>query len=290
MDENGFKQKGLKMKNIKKKSKMDERVEAMAQKYETTALDFYNHPEKLKEYLRNVLRLKCGMKDYSAYNKLLILAQNPDASYVQSYNAWKEMGIPVTKKGALYIYAPIFMKQVKSPNFDKPKSWNSCTKEEKKWASDASRTDYVIENRKISDKVVHVFDISSTDATEEDLLKLMPKNHMANIKDVYEVLSESFELESSKDTMEEKIWDIIYDYVDSELKNQYEEFENFSILSEAVSYCVYDFIGLDTTLVQFKSLQDKIWKEDEIKDLTMLNKAICENGKKYSEIVYSYLL
>jgi antirestriction protein ArdC len=109
--------------------------------------------KKIEEGLKNLmsdetwkqyLRMQAKFHKYSFCNTILILAQNPDATYVAGYKAWQKLGRYV-KKGekGIMILAPIIAKPQKQ---DKPEQ---------------EETDNT--RRLVGFTTAHVFDVSQTE-------------------------------------------------------------------------------------------------------------------------------
>ncbi len=64
------------------------------------------------ENMRKLLAFFARLHAYSAKNKLLIMLQKPDASYVASYTRWKQLDRQVAKGSkAIYVYGPVTRKE-----------------------------------------------------------------------------------------------------------------------------------------------------------------------------------
>jgi len=64
------------------------------------------------ENMLKLLAFFARLHTYSAKNKLLIMLQKPDASYVASYTRWKQLDRQVAKGSkAIYIYGPVTRKE-----------------------------------------------------------------------------------------------------------------------------------------------------------------------------------
>ena len=275
----------------KKEAAVQERLNELNDEYTSGILEVFNDPEKYRNWLKSQLRLKCGMKDYSATNKLLILRQRPDATYVQSYRAWKEMGFPVKEKGAIYIFAPVMARYVLSSAFPGgKKSWSACTKEEKAWAKDKTRSDYVLTERCIGNKPTHVFDISNTTATEEDMVKLLPQEHDCpmDAEVAYQHLSDALGMESDETTPELRLFELIQAYVSDKLSGSCEKTYQ-QILNDGVSYAVFNFFGFSDAVVDYRTMAGNSWTDDDIENLTRLNKLLCTESRHFVEELCSLI-
>ncbi len=64
------------------------------------------------ENMLKLLAFFARLHTYSAKNKLLIMLQKPDASYVASYTRWKQLDRQVAKGSkAIYVYGPVTRKE-----------------------------------------------------------------------------------------------------------------------------------------------------------------------------------
>ena len=153
---------------IKKREELTKLITDTAQSYEA-------NPEHLAEFFSFSSRFY----RYSPKNNMLICSQNPHATFVQSYTAWKRAGVNVKggEKG-IGILRPVEVKLIEV--------------EEEKWIEIglASEEDKIrhrageIEERKIiAFNQAYVFDISQTNYPIEDYPKLMSMGYPSTAHD-----------------------------------------------------------------------------------------------------------
>ena len=156
--------------------------------------EFYcTSPELIAEHLEFAARFY----KYSFRNTALIKMQNPNSVYVQSFAAWKKMGVTVLKgKHGMKILTPVMVTYLKVPLQD-------LTPEQLAWAQeniDISRTDYIHiqlmyasqkqkykykanlyeSTKKMNYKIGTVFDIAQTDYPKEDYPKLFSMGYSSD--------------------------------------------------------------------------------------------------------------
>lgn len=178
----------------KKKEEMEEKILSMARSYR-------EKPEQIAE----LLEFSSRFYKYSLKNKMLIYSQDAQASYVQSYYAWKKMGYPPVKgaKG-ISIRVPVRSTtlQVKENGIDKLIPLKDASPELKRQYKNNEIKSYSHLNFKIG----YVYDISDTDFPPEEYPSLFSVGY--DSKDhakVYEGLVR-FNREVLKcDVVEEKI-------------------------------------------------------------------------------------
>ena len=123
------------MKNNKAKQLIDDALNSLTESLER------GHSDELKKYLQTMSRFH----RYSFRNTLLIALQNPQATHVAGFHAWKKLGRYVRKgETGIVIIAPLVYK--------------------KEVADDSDNSANVTEINGF--KVVYVFDISQTDGAD----------------------------------------------------------------------------------------------------------------------------
>lgn len=137
------------------KEEMKNWMERFAESYE-------KNPEELLE----LLRFGSQFYQYSVKNTTLIFLQNPNTTYVQSFAAWKEIGVKIRKgQKGLKVYVP---KQVTYLCTDPPVQLKDATKEQK-----AAYKEGMIPGKKVLHfGIGNVFDISQTDFPKEQYPKM----------------------------------------------------------------------------------------------------------------------
>lgn len=115
---------------------------------------------------------------YSARNTLLIYGQKPEATLVKGYNQWQENGIQVNKgeQGIRIFGHPTELKTIVTYDGEMV-PWKDATAEQKEQANAKKLT---VHNRNFYPTEA-VFDVRQTNATPEQLPKLLP-NRPLNLK------------------------------------------------------------------------------------------------------------
>lgn len=260
---------------------LKERVAEKQEQFNRNSLETFNDPERLKRWLKHQL----NFYQYSPLNRLMIYTQNPEARYVQSYKKWKDMGHPVTKKGALKIFCPNYAKMIEILDGKTGKKqtifFDKATEEEKEKAIRTYKKQFGF-------TLASVFDISCTDATEEDLVKLTKESQkkckLEDLSDIYQQLSDYCEIVSDADTETGKIYEVVSAYIRERLLKEYPDFEYIDVLTEADTYCVLsDITNIDQTLLSYKTLNSVHWTEDKLDIVRKLNQYICESSVTFIE-------
>lgn len=134
--------------------KAKEKQKSAREQVEKIAKEFRSDPESITEYLQFGSRFY----QYSPKNTMLIYAQNPGATYVQSFKAWKDEGYPV-KKGehGLSVYVPVKTTLLKIDE-NEYVQLRYATKEQK----ESMRAGKIESISKLSFEIGNVFDISQT--------------------------------------------------------------------------------------------------------------------------------
>lgn len=172
---------------MKEKKTRKERVQEATDKMQEEIENYFTSPEEMKEYLSFMNQFY----NYSPRNTSLIHSQFRGAEAVGSFKFWKEKGYSVQKgEKSIQILTPN-----KSPHKFKNENgkWKNikyATKEEQKKVDNGA-----LEERKAVTyfSVGHVFDISQTNATAEDLPKIFPNKWLEGDIDNYEVFMRSYE-------------------------------------------------------------------------------------------------
>lgn len=231
----------------------------------------YKNPEMFTEWLK----VQLNFKEYSATNRAYIYFQNPKARFVATYKKWKELGFPVKRSGDIKILCPVFVKGFEDEN-GKFKSLKHATDDEKKKveAGIYKKKQILYDYRLIS-----VFDISNTDATEEDLIHLLAESKKNQYpykpEEILSGLCEYLEVESKDENPIDGIYHVVHSHIE-EMVNQEEIFDEDTgnIVTEAVTYTVLSQLNIDTTLFEFKMLNNLNYESD-METLNKLNYLIC---------------
>lgn len=130
------------------------------------ATNFEQSPEEIAE----LINMRANMYHYSVKNTMLIYAQNPYATYVQSFAAWNKMGYSVKKnsKGNIKIFVPVTTTFLHDANQDK---WIQLSKANKELVRQYKNGE-IETQEKLDFAVGTVFDISQTTCPPEDYPKL----------------------------------------------------------------------------------------------------------------------
>lgn len=115
--------------------------------------------------------------DYSAKNNMLIFSQNRNATYVQSYDAWKKMGYPVqAKERSIKIFVPVQATFLNvADGVSVPLSKASA---EQKAAYNAGEITGV---SRLLFKLGNVFDISQTNMPKEEYPKMFSMGYSSDL-------------------------------------------------------------------------------------------------------------
>lgn len=135
---------------------------ALAREIVNKARNYFISPEKYRE----LLDFSAKFHNYSFNNTILIMMQNPNASYVGSFKKFRDLGFSV-KKGehGMKIFVPVKIKLIRDGNKLKKLT---CATEEEKMRIAAGELSIC---EKTYFKPGTVFDISQTTIPQEDLPK-----------------------------------------------------------------------------------------------------------------------
>ena len=162
---------------MERKASSEDRIKALVDKLkEGTAAVFSS--KKYKQYLSAMAQFH----DYSNNNILLILWQNPDASYVAGYKTWENLERYVRKgEKGITILAPCPKKYVKSVPVVDPKTGETLVDETGKPIKESMEVSYT------SFRPATVFDISQT---EGKALPSLAEELSGQVQD-YQILMDS---------------------------------------------------------------------------------------------------
>lgn len=232
------------MRKIKATPKAEENI----RKIEEKILEMYQDPQKLRNWLSRQL----DFSKYSANNRLLILSQAPDATFVATYKKWEELGFPVKESGGISLLKPRFLKVFINENGEAI----AVKKASKEQLQKIEKNILPTENILISYSTCVVFDITKTEATEEDLLKLLPE-HVSNIYPV-SVIADSicdyYNLEiQGKDS--DRIYNALSKRASILLKDEIMGENNKRFIEEAAVFSCMSKLGFNDNFAAFKTLQ-----------------------------------
>lgn len=243
-------------------------AKAKVKEFENKLIDLYNDPNEFRNWL------KCSLKftQYSYFNQMLIYAANPQATYVATSARWEKMGIKVLDFHPINILRPLYAKYIIDKNGVKI-YWKDMTKQQKKDVEDKKIKLYSFLSRT---GCVPVFDISQTDATEEQLFNLV-KNRKPDhdLEETYQILCEEYEM--SPQDKSRSIMDRYYDFFSEqfnsfELSGELNEQER-SVAKECYIYAALDTLGIDNKIIDFNVLT-QLDKETSMDRLKALSKQI----------------
>ncbi|MFD1705252.1 ImmA/IrrE family metallo-endopeptidase [Siminovitchia sediminis] len=156
----------------------------MTNKMERQITEYFHSPESIKEYLNFMGKFH----NYSVNNTLLIQDQFPGATAVGSFKFWKDKGFAV-KKGEKGIKILVPKITTYFERGDKEVQLKYATKEEKEKIANKEIKTYT---RTFFD-VGHVFDVSQTTATLDDLPKIFPNRWLDGSVENYESMYQALE-------------------------------------------------------------------------------------------------
>lgn len=262
--------------------------------------------QKLVEGIENIIEsgkytefLKFMKKfhHYSFNNRLLIFAQNPEATRVAGYCTWKELGRGVkSNPKKIFILKPIPCKIKKEKQNELLENDDeTITLMKYGWTIvyDISDT-YIRENQ----KEVPLFDdiklnTSSSNQLYDILLKISPVKvdieSTGNGSDGYYselgnriVLSPNQSADDMTATLLHEISHALYDDFD------YSKERNLSeIFVESIAYITADYFGLDTSKCSFSYITK--WSKGDIKELLKLGTKIQEASDKLINKIEEYM-
>lgn len=131
--------------------------------------------EKNPEDVLKLLQFMSQFHTYSLNNLMLIQEQWAGAYAVASFKKWKSLGINVKEKGKILVWVRTKYRLI-LPKGGEPILWSKAPKQVQERAKDKDNKDYELID-KVTYKAGFVFDISQTDAKEEDIPKLLPNRH-----------------------------------------------------------------------------------------------------------------
>lgn len=276
---------------------------------------YFQSPESIKEYLSFMAKFH----QYSLNNTTLINKQFDGAAAVGSFKFWKEKGFSV-KKGekGIKIFVPKVTTYFKRG--DREIQLKYASEEEKKKIKAKEIETYT---RTYFD-IGHVFDISQTDATAEDLPSIFPNRWLEGEVDNYntmyaalEAVANSYgikivepyeelgvakgvsytmlkevalnprnsELQNVKTLVHELAHNVMHNkYTHNQYTQQEKEFQ-----AEMVAYTVSSYFGLDTTEYSLPYLHH--WtRGKELKDQERLLNEVRETAHSFISIMEDTLI
>ncbi len=181
-------------KTYAKKSVEDKRkeVEELTKEMEQKVEQHFHSSEELKDYLSFMGRFY----QYSMSNTALIQEQFFGAQAVGSFKFWKDKGFSVNKgeKGIKILVPNKTVPKFKDEN-GKLKSITKATPQEKKLIQEGKKE---VTQGRLYFSVGHVFDISQTNATANDLPKIFPNRWLEGNVEDYKALYKGMEAIAEK--------------------------------------------------------------------------------------------
>lgn len=235
--------------------------------FEDKMIELYHDPKEFEKWLKTALKFT----QYSYSNQILIYSENPNATYVATSNRWKKLGINIVDFKPINILRPIYSRYI-IVDGDKI-YWKEMTKQQKKDAEDKKIKLYSFLS---CVGCCPLFDISQTDATEEQLFNLVKakkKDH--DLEEVYEKLCTEYEIEPTG--KERSILDRLYDFFEAQF-NSFELVEDFcedesSVAKECYIFAALETLGIENKILDFNVL-NKLDKNISIEQLKKLSKQI----------------
>lgn len=245
--------------------KFEDRSKKLAKRIEKQLIDFTNQDE-FKRYLH----FMASMRNYSLENQLLIFSQNPRASYVAGFSAWKKLNRYVNKgEKAIFIKAPIFTEKSiidKEPN----KSISEKTKAERvlmgyKFVSvfDISQTsgeelrlprDFVKENFETSEQATIIYERLTRFLQEKTNVKVYEERYSIEERGrgFYAPATHEIVINSSETSGVAKLKTLIHEFAHAELHNYQSDMNGLprghkEAQAESVAYAVMAHLGFDTS-------------------------------------------
>lgn len=262
--------------------------------------------QKLVEGIENIvasgkytefLKFMKKFHHYSFNNRLLIFAQNPDATRVAGYCTWKELGRGVkSNPKKIFILKPMpykIKKEEKDNHLENEEETLTLVKYGWTIVYDISDT-YIRENQ----KEVLLFDdiklnTSSSNQLYDILLKISPVKvdieSTGNGSDGYYselgnriVLSPNQSADDMTATLLHEMSHALYDDFD------YSKERNLSeIFVESIAYITADYFGLDTSKCSFSYITK--WSKGDTKDLLKLGTKIQDASDKLINKIEEYM-
>ena len=122
------------------------------------------------ENYKNYLKLSANFANYSVNNKLLVYLQNPEATLVKTYKAWKELERTVNKgEKAIHILVP------NKYSVEITKLYSELSERELQYIVAREGDNCTLRIPKMGFKVLNVFDVSQTDGKE------LPPHNIVNM-------------------------------------------------------------------------------------------------------------
>lgn len=239
---------------------------------------------------------------YSLNNVMMILSQKPNASMVQGYNAWKELGRQVQKgEKAVKIFAPMFKKVTKIDPKTKEPILDSNGKEVKQEQLTGFRLVSVFDVSQTKGKeLFNLRDLIRDDLKESQRIQELYKNFMKYLNtkmDVKEVVLDDpnvrgyyardenhIRINASTENTSMKFKTLIHEYAHAQLHHNKSEMKDLprghkEAQAEAVAFVVSKYYGLDTS--QYSAGYIATW----VKDIKLAKQAMQEIQKVVNQTI-----
>lgn len=249
---------------------INKRSKELTKKFNKEMETIFHNPKTFQHWIKTSL----NFRHYSLYNRCLITLQDPDATYVATYKQWQDKGFRVIKKGGIHLARPNFIK-----GFYRDKKFIPLSK-----ATDEEKND--ISSGKIKSCQIMkgfsyftVFDISKTNATEDDLAKLTSQKIQPKNSSLETLLYAYDRQKNPKQNTKEQIRDILNCRIAEIIAESNCEYElspsQINLINDGVLYGYLSIFNEDTT--DIKMLGQKDFDDD------------ISNSKQFSRLLSSVL-
>lgn len=246
---------------------------------------------KSKSDFMNWLMFQLNFHQLSPLNRNMIYLHNPKATYVASYHKWKELGfLPSGKGTGLPIFCPVIHRYFIDDN-GKSVPLKKATSQQR----DLIQKKVLKELHYTTWRIGYVFDISSTKATEKDLMGMLEKDDDKYVEDALDRLENWYCMKRDYQKSEtENVYEIIKEKIVVPMVGQWDIPEElFAFFIDVQMFLAMSKLHFETETMEYKTLQqmdsinwDEIEKERIIK---LLKNDILECGDAVYDVVDSIL-
>lgn len=229
------------MKALQKKSKY------YTETFKIEINDIFENPKKFKKWITTSLKFR----NYSIFNRMLISLQDPDASYVATYKQWQDLGFKVVSKGGIRLARPNYIK-----GFYRDKDFislkNATEQEKKDISAGLLKTHQIMKGF----SYFTVFDISKTNATEQDLTKII-SNQFHPTSNIITTLSLAYNFEPNpQDSPISQIRQMLDIRISQLLSDTEIPPKQQTVISDGIVFALLSLFGEDATSIKMSSLKD----------------------------------